>query len=252
MISAIFHTVLYKPLYNGLLFLTDVLPFNDVGFAIILLTLVVRFIIFPLSHRSIVTQKKMKEIEPEISKVKKKIKDKQQQAQEIMRLYREHGISPFSGFLMILVQLPIFIALFMLLRQGVLIEEGLFYSFVDIPEKINFIFLGLIDLSKASYVLSALAAASQFFQMKLTIPKIKKTESKERSFKNELQKSMSVQMKYVMPVFIFFIAQRFSSGMALYWTTSNVFAIVHEMVVARKAKKLKEKNDGNGRKKDKN
>jgi len=169
-----------------------------------------------------------------------------------MRLYREHGISPFSGFLMILVQLPIFIALFMLLRQGVLIEEGLFYSFVDIPEKINFIFLGLIDLSKASYVLSALAAASQFFQMKLTIPKIKKTESKERSFKNELQKSMSVQMKYVMPVFIFFIAQRFSSGMALYWTTSNVFAIVHEMVVARKAKKLKEKNDGNGRKKDKN
>jgi len=59
-------------------------------------------------------------------------------------------------------------------------------------------------------------------------------------------------MKYVMPVFIFFIAQRFSSGMALYWTTSNVFAIVHEMVVARKAKKLKEKNDGNGRKKDKN
>jgi YidC/Oxa1 family membrane protein insertase len=156
-----------------------------------------------------------------------------------MALYRSHGISPFSGFLMLLIQLPIFIALFMLLKEGVSFNSDILYSFVKIPENINTSFLGLIDISKPNYFISVLAGVSQFFQIKLAMPKIKKiSSSKERSFKNELQRSMSIQMKYVMPIFVFFIAQRFSSGMALYWTTSNVFAIVHEIIVAKRAKKI--------------
>lgn len=245
MISAIYNTFFYEPLYNGLVFLTNHLPYNDLGLAIIVLTLVVRFILFPLSHRSTVTQRKMKEIEPEIAKVKDKFKkDKQEQTRQIMALYRAHGVSPFSGFLILLIQLPIFIALFMMLRKGGDFDTNILYSFIHLPENINTMLLGLIDVSKSHYFLSVLAGLSQFFQIKLAMPNIKKASPKERSFKADFQRSMSIQMKYIMPIFVFFIAQRFSSGMALYWTTSNVFAIVHEAIVARKAKSLKKNLHG--------
>ena len=161
-----------------------------------------------------------------------------------MELYKEHGISPFSGFLMIFIQFPVFIALFMILKQGANLNSDMLYSFVNLPSNINTSFLGLIDLSKSNYVISALAGISQFLQIKLAMPNIKKVSNKDKSFKSELQRSMGIQMKYIMPIFVFFIAQRFSSGLALYWTTSNIFAILHEIVVSKKAKILNTQNDG--------
>lgn len=241
MISTLYYAIFYRPLYNGLVFLTGILPFHDFGLAIVVLTIVVRLILFPFSHRSTMAQAKMKQIEPEVSKIKEKFKDnKEEQTRQIMSLYREHGISPFSGFLMLLIQFPVFIALYMLLKQGVEANYTLLYSFINFPQNINTVFLGLVDVSKASYVISFLAALSQFFQVKLSMPSVKKISSGPRSFKDELQKNMGIQMKYIMPVFIFFIAQRFPSGLALYWTTSNVFAIFHEIIVSRKSKKLNE------------
>jgi YidC/Oxa1 family membrane protein insertase len=141
---------------------------------------------------------------------------------------------------MLLVQLPVFIALFLILKSGDWLNGDMLYSFVHLPGHFNTTFLGIIDISKASYILSATAAISQFWQIRLAMPKIKKNSSPGHSFKEELQRSMSIQMRYIMPIFIFFIAQRFASGLALYWTTSNVFAIVHEIVVARKAKQSRE------------
>lgn len=238
MIGEIYHVVFYQPLYNGLIFLTNILPFHDLGFAIVILTIVVRFILFPLSHRSVVTQKKMKQIEPDISRIKQKFKkNREEQTKQIMALYRAHGISPFSGFLMLLIQLPVFIALFMLLRNGVSLSSDILYFFIKAPQEVNALFLGIIDVTKPNYLMSALAGISQFFQIKLSMPKIKKS-AQERSFKNDLQRSMGIQMKYIMPIFIFFIAQKFSSGMAVYWTTSNLFAILHEIVVSKKIKKI--------------
>jgi len=243
MFSDIFNFIFFKPLYNGLIFLVDTLPFHDLGLAVVILTIIVRFVILPLTHRSVVTQKKMKQIEPEIKKIKEKFKNsREEQARKTMELYRAHGISPFSGFLMLLIQFPILIALFLLLKNGVVgIEERfyLLYPFVAQPEVISQTFLGVFDISKPSYVLAALAGISQFIQIKLSFPKIgenKSQKNKNPSLKSEFQRSLSLQMKYIMPVFIFFIALKFSSGLALYWTTSNVFAIVHEIIVANKLK----------------
>jgi len=241
MITGLYHTIFYQPLYNALVLLTNILPFHDLGLAIVILTILVRFILFPFSHRSVVTQRKMKKIEPEVNKLKEKFKkNKEEQTRQIMALYREHGISPFSGFLMLLIQFPVFIALYMILRQGTEANQQFLYSFISFPQHINTVFLGLVDISKSSYVISFLAAASQFFQVKLSMPAVKKAVSGSGSFKDELQKSMGIQMKYIMPVLIFFIAQRFSSGMALYWTTSNIFAILHEIIVAKKSEKINE------------
>ena len=111
------------------------------------------------------------------------------------------------------------------------------YSFVTVPDFVNVKFFGILDIAKTSYVMPFLAALTQFFQMKLSIPPIKKNEM-GNTFKDNLAKSMNVQMRYVMPVFIFFIGLKLSSAIAIYWTTMNVFAIVHEAIVRKKAEKL--------------
>jgi YidC/Oxa1 family membrane protein insertase len=240
MIGNLFHIIFYQPLYNALVFLVGVIPFHDVGVAVVILTLVVQFIIFPFRHKSVVAQRKMREIEPEIKKIKEQFKkNPQEQTRQTMALYRTHGISPFSGFLMLLVQLPIFFALYKLFSAGIKFAPADLYSFVTLPDIIHTKIFGLIDIFKSNYVLAFLAGATQFFQMQLALPKVKKTEAGAGSFKESLSRSMSLQAKYIMPIFIFFIALRFSAGLALYWTTMNVFAIVHEAIVARRARKMK-------------
>ncbi len=244
MIGNLFHLIFYQPLYNALVFLVGVIPFHDVGIAVIALTLIVRAILFPLSHRSIITQRKMREIEPEVKKIKEQYKkDSQEQTKKIMALYKEHGVSPFSGFFMLIIQLPILIALYKLFSSGIKFNLGDLYSFMSMPAVIKAQFLGLIDISKSNYILAILAGLTQFFQMQLAMPKIKKQEAGGGSFQDNLSRSMSVQAKYIMPVFISFIALKFSSGIALYWTAMNVFAIVHEAIVAYRAKKIKENKE---------
>jgi YidC/Oxa1 family membrane protein insertase len=238
MIGSIFHLIFYQPLYNAFIFLTAIIPYHDAGIAVIILTFLVQFIIFPFRHKSVVTQRRMKEIEPEVRKVKEQFKkDKQEQTRQIMALYKAHGVSPFSGILMLLVQLPVFFALYRLFLKGVNLNPSDLYSFNIVPEVIKAQFLGVIDISKSNYILAILAAVTQFFQMKLSMPKIEKSDAKSDSFQDRLSRSMSLQAKYIMPAFIFFIALKFSSAIALYWTAMNVFAIVHEAIVAYKAKK---------------
>ncbi len=238
MIGYIFHLIFYQPLYNALVFLVGIIPYHDVGIAVIILTFITRAIIFPLSHRAILTQRKMRAIEPEMKQVKEKFKkDKQEQTRQTMALYKAHGISPFSGFLMLLVQLPILIALYRLFSGGIQFSSGELYSFVSLPTEIRTVFLGLIDIFKSNYILAALAGITQFFQMYLAMPKIVKPDANSNSFSDQLSRSMAIQSRYIMPIFIFFIALRFSSGIALYWTAMNVFAIVHEAIVAYRAKK---------------
>lgn len=242
-IVSIYYTAFYEPLLNGLVFLTGVLPLHDIGFAVIILTIAVKFIIFPFQHRAIITQRKIRELEPDLKNIKEKFKkDNQEQAKKTMELYRAHGINPLSGFLILLIQIPIFIALYRIFMGGVSFDVSRLYSFITVPQNINISFLGLVDMTKTSYVIAALAGISQFFQMKLAIPPVKKANPKERSFKDDLARSMSVQARYIMPAFIFFIAMKFSSAMALYWTTMNVFAIIHEAIVIKKRKKITEKN----------
>lgn len=240
MITTIFNTIFYKPLYNALVFLVGVIPGHDIGVAVIILTLLVQFVIFPWRHRSIVTQRKMKEIDPEIKKIKEQFKNnKEEQTKQIMALYRQHGINPFSGFLMLLLQLPIFIALYKLFSVGASFEPSNLYSFVQVPGIIQSKFLNIINITESNYILAFLAGLTQFFQMHLAMPKIKKDNKIPSSFQEQLAKSFSFQVRFIMPLFIFFIALKFSAAIALYWTTMNVFAIVHEAVVAFRAKKLK-------------
>jgi YidC/Oxa1 family membrane protein insertase len=115
MISYLFHLIVYNPLYNGLIFLFDTFPWIDAGFAVIIFTILVRFVLFPLSKKSIITQVRMKEIEPELQKIRQSTSDKQQQALLQMKLYKEKGVNPFSSFFLLFLQLPIIYSLYYIL-----------------------------------------------------------------------------------------------------------------------------------------
>ena len=239
----LYHTFFYNPLYNGLVFLIDVLPtWVDVGIVIVIFTVLVKLILFPLSKAALKSQIAMKELQPKIDQIKKEHKDPTQQSMATMKLYKEAGANPFSGILVLLIQIPIIIALYRIFLTGGLphISADLLYSFVHVPEAVNMHFLG-IDLAKKSLVLALLAAVSQFFQIRFSIPEIKKDANADgkASFGNDLTRMMSVQMKYVLPVVVFFASYGVNAAIAIYWTTSNLFAIGQELVVRRKlVKKL--------------
>ncbi|PIR69592.1 MAG: hypothetical protein COU47_02445 [Candidatus Niyogibacteria bacterium CG10_big_fil_rev_8_21_14_0_10_46_36] len=238
---SIYNDFFFQPLFNALVFLTGLMPLHDLGLAVIVLTVLVRFVIFPFTHRSIVTQIKIREIEPEIKKIREKHKNNQQEiAQKTMELYKQHGVSPFSGCLMLIIQFPVLIALYQVFIKSISDSAHLLYSFIALPEKINVQFLSLVNLTEASLIVAILAGLSQFIQMKLAIPP--NTEKAGASSPEDMTKRFMSQAKYIFPIFIILISLRFPAALALYWTTSNVFAILHEGVVRKKSFALAPEN----------
>ena len=112
------------------------------------------------------------------------------------------------------------------------------YSFIKVPASIDISFLGLMDITQKSYLIALAAAITQFFQVKFAMPAVKKSNKKagENSFKDDLARSMSIQMKYILPIIIFFIARGLPAVVALYWATSNLFAIGQELYLRRARK----------------
>ena len=231
----LYNEILYRPLFNALVFLTNFVPGHDMGVAIILLTAIVRIIIFPLTHRSLITQIKMKRLEPEINRIRSEYKNAEEQGKKMMELYREHGVNPLSGCFLLLIQLPVLIALYRLFWNGILAGGVELYSFVVMPEAIKTVFLGLVDLGSSNWTLAALAGLSQFLQMKLANPSL---PQKGTNGREEMTRALAIQSLYVFPVLIFFISIRFPAALALYWTSSNIFATVHEAVVRSRARRL--------------
>jgi YidC/Oxa1 family membrane protein insertase len=242
MFSSLFNTILYKPLYNAFIGLIGAFPWLDAGIVVILLTLLVKLVLYPLSQKSVRSQIEMKKIQPAIDEIKLKYKDnKQEQALKTMNLYKERGINPFSGIFLALIQLPILIALYMVFYRGGLdvIHIETLYSFVKAPVEVNKFFLGLFDITEKNVVVAVIVAITQYFQVKFTMPTAKKSEGdkKDTSFQNELAKNMSFQMKYIMPVIMFFVARSFASLVSLYLITASLFAIGQELYMRKKLAK---------------
>ncbi len=238
MISYVFNLLFFNPIYNGLIFLMATFSWMDMGVAVIMITIIVKLIIFPLTKKSIKLQIIQKKIDPDIKKIKEEYKDnKEEQARKIMDLYKEKGLNPLSSILIMFIQIPIIFALYFVFLNGGLpeINNEILYSFVKNPEGVNTIFIGLIDMLDKSLFLAILAGISQYIQIQLILPKIDfRSNGKKRSFKEDLMKSMNLQMKFVMPIIIVVIAYYLPSAIALYWVTSNIFMIGQEILVRRR------------------
>lgn len=242
MFKFLYQNFFYEPLYNGMIGLLDLLPWLSVGFAVIVFTIIVKSILFPLSRKSVRTQLEMKKIEPEINKIKEQYKDdKNTQAQKIMALYKESKINPFAGILLVIIQLPILWALYSIFLRGGLpvINTDILYPFIKVPESIDMSFLGF-DITQKSTIFALVAAFVQFIQIQITMPKtqkVKKDENKSVNFKDELARSMTFQMRFIAPIMIFVVARSFSMVVSLYLITASVFAIVQEYVMKRRLEK---------------
>ena len=229
--SHIFSIIFYVPLYNALILLINYLPGWNAGLAVILLILIVRLILLPLSKATIKTQVEMRLIEPDLKKIRENIKDKQEQSKKMLELYKEKGINPFAGIFLLLIQLPIIIALYQVFRSNLpIVDPTILYHFVRAPAAISMTFLS-INLRSRSIILAVLAVITQFIQINLALPKVER--KKGSSFGNDLAYSMNVQMKYIFPLIIFPIAY-FSAVIALYLAASNTFMIFQEVFVRRR------------------
>ena len=154
MVSQIWNLVLYKPLLNILALLVSIIPGGDLGVAVVILTILVKIALFPLSQRSIKNQAKMKLLEPELNKIKTSGANKEEQARQTMELYKKHKTNPFSGCLLVLIQLPIIFALYYVFLKGIKFDASAMYSFVSVPQNVSMNFLGFLDISGKSLILA--------------------------------------------------------------------------------------------------
>lgn len=234
-IGSFFTTVLYQPLFNALMFLVWLIPGHSIGWAIILLTLVVRFALLPTSAKNFEHQRRMKALQPKLNDLKERHgKDQASHSKAVMELYASEKVNPLSGCLPLLVQLPILIVLYRVFLGGLAEDNfNLLYSFVPRLEHINTHWLGL-DLTKPEkYVLPLLAGLTQWYQTKqmqmftpLASP-VKKDG--DAGSPEDFSQTMAKQMLLIGPAMSFFITFTLPAALGLYWVATNTFMIVQQL-----------------------
>lgn len=234
----IFHTLLFQPIYNVLIFFYDIIPGHDMGLAIIALTVLLKIILFPFTWKTIQSQKLMNEIQPKLKELQVLYKDdKQKLAQETMRLYKEQNVNPFSSCLPLLIQLPIMIAVYQVFRAGLSsFDPGELYYFIPNPGTVNEMSFGILNLAVPSYVLAVLAGAAQFIQAKM-MPTAKPKKITEASKDEDLLASMNKSMLYAMPIMTIVIGFTLPAGLTLYWLVTTVLTALQQLMVFRWNKK---------------
>jgi YidC/Oxa1 family membrane protein insertase len=210
----------------------------DVGLAAIILTVLVKLLLYPLSKKATITQLKMKEKEGELLAIKEKYKNREEQALKVMEFYKTNNINPFSSIFTILFQIPIVFSLYYIFfRSGLpIIDTNLIYSFIKAPASVSMTLFGFIDMSQKSIILALLAAASTFGQMHLSSPN---TLTNNQSGNTEdFAKIMAKQMKYTMPIVVFLVSWKISAVVSLYWFVSNLIGIAQDFYIKRQLKTI--------------
>jgi YidC/Oxa1 family membrane protein insertase len=233
-----FNTFLVQPLFNLLATIYAMLPYHDFGVAIILLTVIVRLCLWPLVNKQLHSQRALQELAPELARIRTEAKgDKQLEGKMTMELYKEREINPFASFLPLLIQLPIFFALFVVLRDVVKPGEISHLAYGPVKQlsaiaalmngsvKFDPQMFGLVDLAKPAWFLAVLAAGAQFYQTKQLTPK-----NQTQDTQAQIMKSMT----YVFPFMTFFIGLTLPSALALYWVATSLMAILQQTLILRR------------------
>jgi YidC/Oxa1 family membrane protein insertase len=240
-----FQTFFYQPILNLLVFIYDIVPGQDLGIAIVLLTIVIKILLLPLSKQSIKSQKALQDLQPKVEELKKKYaNNKEEMGRKMMALYKENKVNPFSSCLPLLIQLPFLIAVFRVFREG--FKNGvldLVYPFIERPESINTLSLGFLELSKPNVYLAFLAGAAQYWQARLMMSKKKAEKKKDESKQEDMMAIMNKQMLYMMPILTVFIGLTLPGGLSLYWFLTTVLTAVQQIYIFNKKDNNKKDND---------
>ncbi len=239
-----FNTILVHPIFNLLAALYALV--HDFGLAIVLLTIVIRGLLWPLVTRQLHSQRALQELQPELKRIKSQAAgDKTLEGKLTMELYKEREINPFASFLPLLIQLPIFFALFIVLKD--IVKPGEIANIAYAPIKalgpiadiikshahFKPTLLSVIDLTKPSPLLAVLAGGAQFVQTKQITPK---------NQGGDAQAQMMAGMTYVFPALTFFIGLSLPSALPLYWFTASGMAVLQQYLVLKRD--VRELEDG--------
>ncbi len=231
MLTNFLYLVFYQPLFNLLIFLYNNL--GDLGLAVIFLTLIVKFVLYPISAKATKKQKELTAIQPKIKEIQEKYKEnKEKQAEKVLELYNKENISPFSGIVPLLIQFPIIISVFQIFRRDLGAGELVhLYDFVSKPEVVNYLSFGVLDLSSPNIILGVFAGIGQYFQINLTMPKAKEEEKKETKKEKDFGEMMKSQMKFMLPIFTIFILSTLPAAVGVYWIITTLFAILQHYLI---------------------
>jgi YidC/Oxa1 family membrane protein insertase len=230
-IGAIWDVIALGPMINILIGLSDIL-FGSFGLTIIVLTIIIRAVMFPLTRKQMNATKAMQDIQPKMAELQKKhAKDSKKLAEEQMKLYKESGVSPAGCLLPMLLQMPIWIALYQSIMRVLAVAPGNFlnlseylYSwpivFKALPVDSQFLWL---NLGSPDFLLALLVGASMWVTQKMS-----STPST-----NPQQKSQAQMMTVMMPLMFVFFSLTFPSGLALYWIISNIITIVIQYMITK-------------------
>ena len=258
-----FETIIVKPIFNALMLLYSIIPGGDFGIAVILFTIFIRCLLYPLVRKQLHQTKLMRKMQPELAKIKEAAKgNKQLEATMQMEMYKRYGIKPFQSMLVLLIQLPIMIGLFRVIRIITLSRDQIaHYSYAPVekisaiqkiienPDSFNHTMLGFIDLTKTAFsntgvdvtlvILALISAVTQYYMSRQTAPTNPKTTKRFRdimreaadgkqSDPSEMSAAMTGSMMKFMPIMTFFIMVSLPGALALYYTINNLVATAQQ------------------------
>jgi YidC/Oxa1 family membrane protein insertase len=258
-----FTTIIVRPIFNLLVFIYTILPGHNFGLAIILFTILVRLLMWPLVKKQLHNAKAMRDLQPEMKRIKKAAAgDRQKESAMVMELYKERGVNPFSSLGAVILQLPILIGLYSGIRRIITDPRNIVsfsYPFLQhfswlkqLGENIgrfDHTLFGLVDLNKAAWghgggiywpamILVLGSAFSQYYQSKQLLPTdkdgrklrdiLKQAGSGDKADQSEVNAAVCRSTRYFIPVMIFFLTVNIASALSLYWLVSGVVAIIQQ------------------------
>lgn len=224
----IYSELIYRPILNALVFIYNNASLGDLGIAIIILTILFRLVLYPLFQKQVRYQATMQRIQPKLKKIQQEHKgNMEKQSQATLAIYKEHNINPFSGFIVILIQLPILFALYHVFIN--IFKPEIFsdlYSFLAKPSELNPIFAGFFDLRQHSYVLVFITALAQYIQGKLSLG----ARPVDKNSEDTAQK-IGQSMVWMAPLITLVVFAKLPAAVVLYWLVSTVFSIGQQILV---------------------
>lgn len=264
---SLFDTLIVQPIFNLLMTIYTVLPGHDLGISLIIFGVLVRLLMWPLIKKQLHQTKVMRSIQPDLKRIKLQAKgNKQVEGQLMLELYRERGVNPFSSFGVLLIQLPIFIALFSVVRiiatQRDQIGNYMYHFVAQLepvariihdPKSLNESFLGFIDLTKHAMgsegayipliILALISAALQYYQSKQITPVPDENKKLRDVFKasadgksvdqSEVSALLSQKMIVFFPIMAFFIAIYLPGALVLFYAVSSGVAVIQQHYILK-------------------
>lgn len=238
-----FTTLFVQPLFNFLIIIYNYLPWRDLGLSVIILTIFIRIILYPVYRQAAVSQAKINKIQPKIKEIQEKYKNNfAEKTKAIQNIYKENQINPASSFLMIIIQIPILFALYKVFMGGFDVSRlnDLLYHFVDNPGIIQKTLVNIIDISQKNTPLAVLTAITQFIQGKISMPKFAPAQKNnpnsntKSGLGQEFSKMFTQQMLYAAPIITFFVLVYLPSVLAVYWLANNIFSIIQQYFINKR------------------